>query len=276
MSRGLLRAHPTLRPNFLESLRTALAGLGGDGAPVGASYVTINVEGGLTAEYVLGTSVIMYGPVLSRPAASKAGLIYIESDAPYRVWRDNGASWDEVARGEAGIRLAQLAERAHASTTGRTANDHHAQVHTLASHSTKAHTELTGVTAEQHHLKNISQRAASTGDLTLAVGVADVPGATLSLGAGTWLVFGVFNFGVQTYALKTCYGHLDVGGALQPSQARWVPVGGDWEQTTCTQAWRITLGGTTTVKLRGSKNAAGGTHFIYSPHTAITALRTGD
>ncbi|MQY58499.1 MAG: hypothetical protein GH144_02650 [Clostridia bacterium] len=33
------------------------------------------------------------------------------------------------------------------------ANAHHAQSHTLASHSTKAHSELTGVTASQHHTK---------------------------------------------------------------------------------------------------------------------------
>lgn len=39
----------------------------------------------------------------------------------------------------------------HSSTGGRTANDHHPQSHTLASHSTKAHGELTGIGADQHH-----------------------------------------------------------------------------------------------------------------------------
>lgn len=51
------------------------------------------------------------------------------------------------------LRLANLAEKAHSSLTGVTANQHHAQAHTLASHTTKAHSELTGVTASQHHSK---------------------------------------------------------------------------------------------------------------------------
>jgi len=76
---------------------------GGDGAPTDASYVTVDAEGGLSAEYVLGTAVIRRGPAANKPAASKAGLIYIETDGSYIVWRDNGTSWDEIARGVVGI-----------------------------------------------------------------------------------------------------------------------------------------------------------------------------
>ena len=43
---------------------------------------------------------------------------------------------------------------AHSHLSGVGANDHHAQAHTLASHSTKAHTELTGVTSDQHHAQS--------------------------------------------------------------------------------------------------------------------------
>ncbi len=43
--------------------------------------------------------------------------------------------------------------------THTTPNAHHAQAHTLASHSTKAHTELTGVTAAQHHAKYTNAEA---------------------------------------------------------------------------------------------------------------------
>lgn len=42
----------------------------------------------------------------------------------------------------------------HANTTGRGTDDHHAQAHSLASHSSKAHSELTGVTNDQHHAKS--------------------------------------------------------------------------------------------------------------------------
>ena len=39
----------------------------------------------------------------------------------------------------------------HSQLTGVTSDQHHAQSHTLVSHSTKDHSELTGVTANQHH-----------------------------------------------------------------------------------------------------------------------------
>ena len=42
----------------------------------------------------------------------------------------------------------------HDSISDVSADDHHNEAHTLASHSTKAHTELTGVTSDQHHAKS--------------------------------------------------------------------------------------------------------------------------
>lgn len=59
------------------------------------------------------------------------------------------------------INLADLAEKLHTSLTGVTANQHHNQAHTLASHSTKAHAELTGVTADLHHVEFVSADAAA-------------------------------------------------------------------------------------------------------------------
>lgn len=44
-----------------------------------------------------------------------------------------------------------FAELQHGDLGGLGVNDHHAQAHSLASHSTKAHSELTGVTANLHH-----------------------------------------------------------------------------------------------------------------------------
>jgi hypothetical protein len=58
------------------------------------------------------------------------------------------------------------------------ANAHHAQSHTLASHSSKAHTELTGVSANQHHTpaKAFFSEANDLSDVTeTSVDDADVP-----------------------------------------------------------------------------------------------------
>jgi len=46
--------------------------------------------------------------------------------------------------------LADLSEKAHGSLTGVSANQHHAEAHTLASHSTKPHSALTGVGLNDH------------------------------------------------------------------------------------------------------------------------------
>jgi len=48
-----------------------------------------------------------------------------------------------------------MAEKSHASLADVSANQHHNESHTLASHSTKAHSELTGVTSSQHHTPGI-------------------------------------------------------------------------------------------------------------------------
>lgn len=42
----------------------------------------------------------------------------------------------------------------HANLAGVSADQHHAQAHTLASHSSKAHSELTGISANQHHAQS--------------------------------------------------------------------------------------------------------------------------
>jgi len=90
------------------------------------------------------------GLASARPAAGIAGRLYYSTDTGV-LERDTGTAWEEKARGETAIRLAQLSEKAHASLTGVTADQHHPQAHTLASHSTKAHSELTGIGKSDHH-----------------------------------------------------------------------------------------------------------------------------
>lgn len=63
----------------------------------------------------------------------------------------------------------------HANLIGVSVDQHHAQVHTLASHSTKPHSALTDVTANQHHAQAHSLASHSTkahGELT-GIGVND-------------------------------------------------------------------------------------------------------
>ncbi len=112
-------------------LQTSGAGGGGGGAPTTAPYVTTAADAGLSAEKVLGTDVIKRGTAASKPASPDfEGQLYIETDGSRILWRGNAsAGWDEIARGEAGIRLAQLAERNHSSLNGIGADDHHPRSH---------------------------------------------------------------------------------------------------------------------------------------------------
>lgn len=124
---------------------------------------------------------ITRGPAASKPAAGIADSIYIETDGSYIIWRDNGSSWDEITRAEAGIRLAQLAEKAHASTTGKTTDDHHAEVHALDPDSGK-HTGtlpedevvLDDATGHDH------QGAGSTGKKVTAAKIVNVPAGSIA------------------------------------------------------------------------------------------------
>ena len=74
------------------------------------------------------------GLASARPAAGVAGRLYYSTDTKV-LERDNGTTWDEVARGETVSRLAQLSEKAHTSLTGIGPSDHHAAHYpTLADH----------------------------------------------------------------------------------------------------------------------------------------------
>lgn len=64
---------------------------------------------------------------------------------------DTPWAWADVSK--TGSNLTDLATRQHAGLTDVTANQHHAQAHTLASHTTKPHSALTDVLENQHHNK---------------------------------------------------------------------------------------------------------------------------
>ena len=89
---------------------------------------------------------------------------------PKQIYGDELILEDSVTAAKT---LAELADKSHASLTGVTADQHHAQAHTLASHSTKAHSELTGVGASDHHAKTTS-----FADITDRAGMARMPDGT--------------------------------------------------------------------------------------------------
>lgn len=62
------------------------------GAPANADYVVETAQSGLTAESVLGTTVITTAAYASRPAAAKAGRLFLPSDGLV-VERDTGSAW---------------------------------------------------------------------------------------------------------------------------------------------------------------------------------------
>lgn len=79
-----------------KTTRAALrASIGG--APTDAIYVVGAASGSLSAELVLGTSIIMKGTLASRPAASLAGRLYYVTDTGSQRWtRDTGSAWENV------------------------------------------------------------------------------------------------------------------------------------------------------------------------------------
>lgn len=69
-------------------------------APVAGSYVTTAAEGGLSAEKVLGTTVIATGLLSARPAAAVEGYLYLATDVNGgTLYRDTGAAWVQTGSG---------------------------------------------------------------------------------------------------------------------------------------------------------------------------------
>ncbi len=122
----------------------------------------------------------------------------------------------------------------------------------------------------------ISATAAASALLTLTTDPQDIVGATLSLVAGTYLVFGVFDAYVPTLGDGSLIvGSLNVGGTRETQQAHYrgvVSLGGG----SISQVWRITLASTTTVKLQARKAVDTGVYQYLATHTTITAIRTQD
>ena len=81
-----------------------VSGSGGGGAPTDVNYVVGTADGDLSAELVLGTSVIQQGTLAARPAATAvvAGTLYFATDGNGTagegiLYRSDAATWTNVA-----------------------------------------------------------------------------------------------------------------------------------------------------------------------------------
>lgn len=61
-------------------------------APAGASYITESAEAGLSAESVLGSTIITTTTHATRQASAKAGRLHVPSDG-VSIGRDTGSAW---------------------------------------------------------------------------------------------------------------------------------------------------------------------------------------
>lgn len=190
------------------------------------SLVTIDSESGLTAEYVLGTAVIMSGLTAARPASAKAGLLYYATDDDGgTLFRDNASSWVQVTRGQTEEYLdtvliiqdnAASTKKFRFEASGVTAGqtrvltvpDFNGTIATLAGTETFTNKTLTSPTI------NGGTHTAITGlgirDTSAAFDVTIAAVSSTPLAAGRTLTLDMVN-AARTVKLQ---GNLDIGGTL--------------------------------------------------------------
>lgn len=129
---------------------------------------------------------------------------------------------------------------------------------------------------KSRRLRSVSQVASATATLDLTTSAQDIEGCSLSLGAGTWLIVGVFAFSGNNQG-AIARGYCNIGGTDESAEAQFQPNGtAGVERATVLQMWPRTLTATTVVKLRALKDADVGIFRAWITHTRIFAMRTGD
>ncbi|MBA7624869.1 hypothetical protein ES703_32283 [subsurface metagenome] len=120
------------------------------------------------------------GLAANRPVPGIVDQVYFSIDTLV-LERDTGAAWVEVARGEAATRLAQLAERAHASLTGVGVADHHARyTDAEAQAQAAALIVIHAAIAAAHHTKTTDAAEIVSGTFPVARGGTGL--STIALG----------------------------------------------------------------------------------------------
>jgi hypothetical protein len=113
--------------------------------------------------------------------------------------------------------------------------------------------------------------AAATSGLTLSGTMQDVPGATVSLVAGLWMVTGVFTFSING---GTASGGLIVGTTPLTAVASTSTAATSASTVSATQAWIVTVVGTQTAKLQAMISGLA-TGSCVAGNTTINCVKVG-
>lgn len=119
----------------------------------------------------------------------------------------------------------------------------------------------------------------ATTSVALTAAPQDVPGASITLDPGTYLVMGVFTYqapftGVATDDGQIVIGYLNVAGSNQGEQAQGFIRYLDGAQVTInsiSQMWKITVAVSTTIKLQVAKSGGTGNSISYGAYTRMIA-----
>lgn len=115
--------------------------------------------------------------------------------------------------------------------------------------------------------------ATQSSDLTLTGTTTDVPGCSLSLTPGTYLITGIFDAHTSPAGSDGMAGRLYVDGVGQSTFAIYQSVDGRSRGTVAWQ-WKVKIGSTVTVKLRADI-FTGSTGTITLSQSMISAIRVG-
>lgn len=185
--------------NFLRADGTWNAPASGGGAPTTADYLVGTADAGLSGEIVVGTSPggelggTWASPTVDATHSGSAHHAQTHATAHQPGGADTMAVDAAAATGSlrtlgAGAAQAAAGDHAttHASTTGKTANDHHNQAHTHPAEGAVVvtHASTTGQGVNDHHARDHATTHQPGGADAMAVDAAVGTGSLRTLGTG--------------------------------------------------------------------------------------------
>jgi hypothetical protein len=204
--------------------------------------------------------VIGYGTHAARPAAGSEGALYYETDTD-TLFRDNGSTWDALALGSVSPLTTKGDLFVYGSSDARLPVGSNGQV--LTADSTQALGVKWAAGGGGGSLTTVSNYLSANVTLTNANQYYDGP--SVSCAAGTWLLIGQVSFNISgtgtDFVAKLWDGTtvFSSGGAARNS-------GGASGTVTATLAAVVSPTGTTTYKISGAGDDAGG-HIVAAVQT---------